>query len=63
MIPVGHGNMSVMIPPQDSMIPAAFEGSRNHGILWNLALRRSLLPLVALALFAVVVCVLSQSGG
>ena len=34
--------MSVMIPTQDSMILAAFEGSRNHGILWNLALRRSL---------------------
>ena len=42
MILVRHGNMSVMIPSQDSMIPAAFEGSRNHGILWNLALRWTL---------------------
>ena len=31
-----------MIPSQDSMILAAFEGSRNHGILWNLALRSTL---------------------
>ena len=35
-------NMSVMIPSQDSMVLAAFEGSRNHGILWNLALRSTL---------------------
>ena len=54
MIPVSHGNMSVMIPSQDSMVLAAFEGSRNHGILWNLALRRSLFGGVAWRLGRVV---------
>ena len=43
VIPVGHGNVPVMIPSHDSMmIPAAFESSRNLGILWNLALRHTL---------------------
>ena len=36
------GNMSVMVPSKDSMVPTAFEGSRNHVILWNLSLRSTL---------------------
>ena len=42
MIPGRAWDMLVKVPSQDSMIPAAFEGSKNHGILWNLALRSTL---------------------
>ena len=42
MIPGRAWDMLVKVPSQDPMIPAAFEGSKNHGILWNLALRSTL---------------------